>query len=61
MQELLDFVEQKIELGFFIGLSVNTVNDQFIYTVDYWESKTETNIFGKEVEIKAGNSQEFTL
>ncbi|CAL9956462.1 hypothetical protein VPH1254_0018 [Vibrio phage 1254] len=61
MQEMLDFVEQQILLGMFIGLNTSDTDEQVIYTVDYWEVETATDSLGVEVNIKAGKQKTFTL
>ncbi|CAL9966392.1 hypothetical protein VPH1237_0018 [Vibrio phage 1237] len=61
MQEMLDFVEQQILLGMFIGLNTSDTDEQVIYTVDYWEVETATDSLGVEVNIKTGKQKTFTL
>ncbi len=60
MEEMLDFVEQQILLGMFIGLNTSEDNGAIIYTVDYWEIETATDSLGMEVKIKAGKQKVFT-
>ena len=62
MQELLDFVKQKVESKTFIGLSSQYFNEeQSIYVVDYWQPETQTNELGEIVDIMAGKQRMFTL
>ena len=58
MQELINFVEQKINTGDFISLIFHDVDK---YTVNYWEHEIAINELGEEVQIQAGKQQVFTL
>ena len=58
MQELLNLVEQKINMGDFISLIFHDVDK---YTVNYWEHEIAINELGEEVPIRAGKQQVFTI
>lgn len=60
LQDLLYFVEQKIESDTFIGLNTSeSGNGKTLYTVDYWEAEVITDNAGEQVQIKAGKQVDF--
>lgn len=63
MQELLDFIEQHIGQGTFIGVHKPHTEDAVAqYIVDYWEYEDEADsMTGGVREIKAGKQKVFTL